>query len=219
MRAVLARRCRSSTSVRESATTRATAANGTSYAVSRIGSARRSEALTMAGEIGGAPTSSPIAIALIPASASRLRYRACSSGSVGIPRPFVISMSNGSSQCHGSGISQVWAQLITCSPPARPEWKRVRRCGVSTSCLTVIATEPFIPLYESLVQIQQSEALRWAAAGAENHTMRVVVLGGAGEVGAEVTRDLATVDDIDSLVIADVDERRAAEIADELGRP
>ena len=49
--------------------------------------------------------------------------------------------------------------------------------------------------------------------------MRVVVLGGAGEVGAEVTRDLAQVDDIDSLVIADVDERRAAELADELGRP
>ena len=64
----------------ESATTRATAANGTSNAVSRIGSARRSEALTIAGEIGGAPTSSPTAIALIPASARRLRYRACSVG-------------------------------------------------------------------------------------------------------------------------------------------
>ena len=49
--------------------------------------------------------------------------------------------------------------------------------------------------------------------------MRVVVLGGAGEVGAEVTRDLARVDEIDSLVIADVDERRAAELAGELERP
>ena len=49
--------------------------------------------------------------------------------------------------------------------------------------------------------------------------MRVVVLGGAGEVGAEVSRDLAAVDEIDSLVIADVDARRAAEIAGELERP
>jgi lysine 6-dehydrogenase len=69
------------------------------------------------------------------------------------------------------------------------------------------------------VQIQQTEALPSAAAGAENHAMRVVVVGGAGEVGAEVTRDLATVDEIDSLVIADVDERRAAEIAGEVERP
>lgn len=85
MRAVLVRRRRSSRSALESATTRATAANGTSNAVSRIGSARRSEALTIAGEIGGAPKSSPTAIALIPASARRLRYRACSSGSAGNP--------------------------------------------------------------------------------------------------------------------------------------
>ena len=69
------------------------------------------------------------------------------------------------------------------------------------------------------MQIQHSEALPCAAARAENHAMRVVVLGGAGEVGAEVTRDLAMVDEVDSLVIADVDERRAAEIADQLGLP
>jgi saccharopine dehydrogenase-like NADP-dependent oxidoreductase len=69
------------------------------------------------------------------------------------------------------------------------------------------------------VQIQQTVALRRAAAAAENHAMRVVVLGGAGEVGAEVTRDLAAVDEIDSLVIADVDERRADRLAGELGRP
>jgi lysine 6-dehydrogenase len=62
-------------------------------------------------------------------------------------------------------------------------------------------------------------ALRRVAAGAENHAMRVVVLGGAGEVGAEVTRDLAAVDEIDSLVIADVDERRAHRLAGELDRP
>ena len=49
--------------------------------------------------------------------------------------------------------------------------------------------------------------------------MRVVVLGGAGEVGAEVTRDLAAVDEIDSVVIADLDERRADQIAGELERP
>jgi lysine 6-dehydrogenase len=68
------------------------------------------------------------------------------------------------------------------------------------------------------VQIQQTVALRPAAAAAENHAMRVVVLGGAGEVGAEVTRDLAAVDEIDSLVIADVDAMRAAELAGELER-
>lgn len=49
--------------------------------------------------------------------------------------------------------------------------------------------------------------------------MRVVVLGGAGEVGTEVTRDLAAVDEIDSLVVADIDEHRAARIARELERP
>jgi lysine 6-dehydrogenase len=69
------------------------------------------------------------------------------------------------------------------------------------------------------VQIQHTVGLRRAAADADNQPMRVVVLGGAGEVGAEVTRDLAAVDEIDSLVIADIDERRAAEIARELERP
>jgi lysine 6-dehydrogenase len=49
--------------------------------------------------------------------------------------------------------------------------------------------------------------------------MRVVVLGGAGEVGAEVARDLAAVEEIDSLVIADIDGRRAAQIAGEIGSP
>jgi saccharopine dehydrogenase-like NADP-dependent oxidoreductase len=43
--------------------------------------------------------------------------------------------------------------------------------------------------------------------------MRIVVVGGAGEVGAEVVRDLARVQDIDSLVVADADSDRAAVIA------
>ena len=40
--------------------------------------------------------------------------------------------------------------------------------------------------------------------------MRIVVVGGAGEVGAELVRDLASVEDIDSLVVADVNAARAA---------
>jgi saccharopine dehydrogenase (NAD+, L-lysine-forming) len=47
--------------------------------------------------------------------------------------------------------------------------------------------------------------------------MRVALIGGAGEVGAEVARDLAQVDEIDSLLIADLDGDRAAGLADELG--
>lgn len=43
--------------------------------------------------------------------------------------------------------------------------------------------------------------------------MRIVVVGGAGEVGAELVRDLARVEDIGSLLVADVNEDRAAAIA------
>jgi saccharopine dehydrogenase (NAD+, L-lysine-forming) len=46
--------------------------------------------------------------------------------------------------------------------------------------------------------------------------MRVALIGGAGEVGAEIARDLAQVDEIDSLLIADLDARRAAQLAHEL---
>jgi saccharopine dehydrogenase (NAD+, L-lysine-forming) len=46
--------------------------------------------------------------------------------------------------------------------------------------------------------------------------MRVVLVGGAGEVGAEVARDLAHVTEIETLVIADVDEPGAARVAREL---
>jgi lysine 6-dehydrogenase len=49
--------------------------------------------------------------------------------------------------------------------------------------------------------------------------MRIVVVGGAGEIGAEVARDLAVVEEIDSLVIADKDGARAARLARELDRP
>jgi saccharopine dehydrogenase (NAD+, L-lysine-forming) len=68
-------------------------------------------------------------------------------------------------------------------------------------------------------QIQQAVALPWAPVDAENQPMRVVVVGGAGEVGSEVTRDLAAVDEVDSLVIADIDDGRAAKLARELERP
>jgi saccharopine dehydrogenase (NAD+, L-lysine-forming) len=46
--------------------------------------------------------------------------------------------------------------------------------------------------------------------------MRVVLVGGAGEVGAEVARDLARVAEIESLVITDLDGARAARLAEEL---
>jgi saccharopine dehydrogenase-like NADP-dependent oxidoreductase len=48
--------------------------------------------------------------------------------------------------------------------------------------------------------------------------MRVVLLGGAGEVGAEVARELAAAPEIDALTIADLDGRRADALAAELGR-
>jgi lysine 6-dehydrogenase len=46
--------------------------------------------------------------------------------------------------------------------------------------------------------------------------MKVSVLGGAGEVGSEVTRDLAQCREIDQIVVADLDGKRAAQIASEL---
>lgn len=48
--------------------------------------------------------------------------------------------------------------------------------------------------------------------------MKVVVLGGAGEVGTEVSRDLARCAEITELVVADVDRDRAATVAAELPR-
>lgn len=54
-----------------------------------------------------------------------------------------------------------------------------------------------------------------APAACAECAMRVAVLGGAGEIGAEVVRDLAGVADIDSLVIADVDQGEAAKLAGE----
>jgi saccharopine dehydrogenase (NAD+, L-lysine-forming) len=46
--------------------------------------------------------------------------------------------------------------------------------------------------------------------------MRVALVGGAGEVGSEIARDLARVAEIETLVIADVDSDRAAALAREL---
>ena len=70
---------------------------------------------------------------------------------------------------------------------------------------------PLIPLYEGYVQLHRGAELRRSPPPAEqNWLMRAVLLGGAGEVGAEVARDLARVAEFDSLVIADVDERARA---------
>src|SRR5438067_2866909 len=49
--------------------------------------------------------------------------------------------------------------------------------------------------------------------------MRIVVVGGAGEVGAELVRDLARVEDIESLVVADLNADHAADIAAEVNSP
>jgi saccharopine dehydrogenase-like NADP-dependent oxidoreductase len=46
--------------------------------------------------------------------------------------------------------------------------------------------------------------------------MRVALLGGAGEVGAEIARDLVHVEEIETLLIADLEGARAATLADEL---
>ena len=47
--------------------------------------------------------------------------------------------------------------------------------------------------------------------------MRIVVLGGAGEVGTAVSRDLASCPEVDEIVIADVEHARAAGVAADLG--
>jgi saccharopine dehydrogenase-like NADP-dependent oxidoreductase len=49
--------------------------------------------------------------------------------------------------------------------------------------------------------------------------MRVVLLGGAGEVGSEIAAELAAAGEIDELVIADVDGAAAEALAGRLGRP
>src|SRR5947209_2943449 len=47
--------------------------------------------------------------------------------------------------------------------------------------------------------------------------MRVIVLGGCGEMGSEATRDLAQTSEFDEIVIADIDLSKAQRLADELG--
>jgi saccharopine dehydrogenase (NAD+, L-lysine-forming) len=49
--------------------------------------------------------------------------------------------------------------------------------------------------------------------------MRIVVLGGAGEVGAPLSADLAACGEVDELVVADVDRDRAEAVAAAAGRP
>lgn len=49
--------------------------------------------------------------------------------------------------------------------------------------------------------------------------MRIVVVGGAGEVGAELVRDLGRVEEIDSLVVADVNGAYAADVAADVNSP
>src|SRR5437016_7032553 len=47
--------------------------------------------------------------------------------------------------------------------------------------------------------------------------MRIIVLGGCGAMGSELTRDLARTSDFQEIVIADVDLEKAKLLADELG--
>lgn len=49
--------------------------------------------------------------------------------------------------------------------------------------------------------------------------MRIVVLGGAGEVGAALSADLAACGEVDELVVADRDRERAEAVAAAAGRP
>lgn len=50
-----------------------------------------------------------------------------------------------------------------------------------------------------------------------NETKRVLVVGGAGEMGAHACRILAAADDIDTVVIADRNDQAAAALAEQLG--
>src|ERR1043166_5844184 len=47
--------------------------------------------------------------------------------------------------------------------------------------------------------------------------MKIIVLGGCGFMGSEVTRDLAATSNFDEIVIADADLERAQALATELG--
>src|ERR1051326_5609803 len=47
--------------------------------------------------------------------------------------------------------------------------------------------------------------------------MKIIVLGGCGEMGSEATRDLAATSDFEEIVIADIDLSKAQKFADELG--
>ena len=72
----------------------------------------------------------------------------------------------------------------------------------------------FIPPYEGYVQLHRpADCADERLLGQSLLGMRIVVVGGAGEVGAELVRDLAHAEDIDSLLVADVNEDRAAAIA------
>src|SRR5437879_12048439 len=46
---------------------------------------------------------------------------------------------------------------------------------------------------------------------------RIIILGGCGAMGSEVTRDLARTSDFEEIVIADADLMKAQALSDELG--
>src|ERR1043166_4587886 len=50
-----------------------------------------------------------------------------------------------------------------------------------------------------------------------NQDMKIIVLGGCGFMGSEVTRDLARTSDFEEIVIAEADLERAQALATELG--
>ncbi len=47
--------------------------------------------------------------------------------------------------------------------------------------------------------------------------MRIIILGGCGEMGSEATRDLARTSDFDEILVADMNVEKARALADELG--
>src|SRR5216684_7992847 len=67
----------------------------------------------------------------------------------------------------------------------------------------------------------RSETLRTSGGKAAKRTdfmgKRIIVLGGCGAMGSEVTRDLARTSDFEEIVIADADVQKAQSLAAELG--
>src|SRR6476660_9191523 len=88
-------------------------------------------------------------------------------------------------------------------------------CGVSTSCLTVIATGVSYHCMRAMSNLCKGPLVR-AGPRRRECRMRVALVGGAGEVGSEIARELVDMEEIETLLIADLDGARAAKLAREL---